>query len=226
VRKNLKVAALWTGGKDSSLACYKAMKDKYDVALIVTFIWEKPSLAHPLSVIKLQSEVLRIPFLWDKLKAPYFEAYREAISELKKEYGVEGVVTGDISYVDSFHGNWIDDVCKGTGVEVVKPLWGLDRSQILEELIASGFKVIITCAKEPWLDEKWLGRTIDTQSMKDLKEVNKKNGMDLCGEMGEYHTMTLGAPFFTKTIQVSEFKKEKIDNAFVLEPIGLSLAPK
>lgn len=222
----MKVAALWSGGKDSCLAYYKAMKNKHDVALIVTFIWEKPSLAHSLSIIKLQSEACQTPFFWAKVKEPYFEAYRETISELRKDYGIEGVVTGDISYVDSFHGNWIDDVCRGTGVEVIKPLWGLNRSQILEELITNGFKVIFTCAKQPWFDEKWLGRMLDRQSMKDLKKLNEKYGVDMCGEMGEYHTMTLDAPMFSKTIQISEFKREKIDNAFILEPIQFSLAPK
>jgi uncharacterized protein (TIGR00290 family) len=222
----MKVAALWTGGKDSSLACYKVLKDKFDVSFVATFIWEQFSPAHPLSIIKLQSEALSIPFLWEKLEPPYFKAYRQAILELKKEHGIEGVVTGDISYVDSFHGNWIDDVCKDTGVEVIKPLWGLDRPKILMELLSSGFKAIFTCAKEPWFNEDWIGRTIGTQSIAELKELNKKTGLDMCGEMGEYHTMTIDAPFFKKTIQVSHFKKEKIGNAFILEPLELSLRPK
>ena len=222
----MKVAVLWTGGKDSSLSCYKVLKDKFDVAFVVTFIWEQPSLAHPLSIIKLQSEALQIPFLWERIQPPYFEAYRKAILELKKDYGIEGVVTGDISYVDSFHGNWIDDVCKDTDVEVIKPLWELDRFKIIEDLMSSGFKVIFTCAKEPWFNEKWIGRTIDARSFKELKELNKKTGMDICGEMGEYHTMTLDAPFYKKTIQVPKFKTEKINEAFLMDPIDLSLASK
>jgi uncharacterized protein (TIGR00290 family) len=222
----MKVAALWTGGKDSSLACYKAIKNKHDVAFVATFIWEQPSLSHPLSIIKLQSEALRIPFLWEKVQPPYLEAYRQAILELKKEYGIEGVVTGDISYVDSFHGNWIDDVCKDTDVEVIKPLWELDRSKIIEDLVSSGFKAIFSCVKEPWFNEKWLGRPLDAQSIAELKELNEKTGMDICGEMGEYHTMTVDAPFYEKTIKLSRFKTEKINEAFVMEPFDFSLTPK
>ena len=221
----MKVASLWTGGKDSSLACYKAMKD-HDVALFVHFMWEKPSPSHPLAITKLQSEALKKRFLWDRLKPPYLESYRESIIELKKEYGIEAVVTGDISYVDAFHGNWIDDVCKGTGVEVIKPLWEMDRKSILEDLIGSGFKVIFTCVKEPWMTEKWLGRTIDAQAIKEMEELHEKNGLDLCGEFGEYHTMTVDAPYFTKTIQISHFKTKKVDKSFILEPVELSLKPK
>jgi len=221
----MKVAALWTGGKDSSLACYKVMKE-HEVPFVVTFIWEKPSLSHPLSIIKLQAEALKTPFSWYKLKAPYFESYRNAITELKKEYGIEAVVTGDISYVDAFHGNWIDDVCKGTGVQVIKPLWEKDRKRIMEDLLSSGFKVMLTCVKEPWMTEEWLGKVIDWPRLKEIEELHQKNGLDICGEFGEYHTMTIDAPFFTQTIQVSKFTKQKVDNAFIMEPVELSLAPK
>ncbi|MCW4046832.1 MAG: diphthine--ammonia ligase [Candidatus Bathyarchaeota archaeon] len=221
----MRVASLWTGGKDSSLACLKTMKD-HDVAYIVTFIWEKPSLSHPLPIIKLQSEAVKIPFLWERLDPPYKESYRDAIIELKEEYGIEAVVTGDISYVDSFHGNWIDDVCEDTGVEVIKPLWEKDRKSIMKELIASGFKTIFTCVKKPWLTEDWLGKTIDGQRLKMMEELHEKNGLDLCGEFGEYHTMTVDAPFFTKAIQVPCFKKLKTENSYIMEPIEPSLTSK
>ncbi|MBT0159834.1 diphthine--ammonia ligase [Candidatus Bathyarchaeota archaeon A05DMB-2] len=221
----MRVASLWTGGKDSSLAYLKTMKD-HDVAYIVTFIWENPSLSHPLPIIKLQSEAVKIPFLWERLDPPYKESYREAIVELKEEYGIEAVVTGDISYVDSLHGNWIDDVCEGTGVEVIKPLWEKNRKSIIEELIASGFKTIFTCVKKPWLTEDWLGKTIDEQRLKMMEELHEKNGLDLCGEFGEYHTMTVDAPFFTKAIQVPCFKKLKTENGYIMEPIEPSLTSK
>lgn len=222
----MKVAVLWTGGKDSALACYKALKNGHEVSYLVTFIWNNPSLAHSLSLIKLQSEAVKIPFIWDKLEEPYFESYREAILELKNEYGIEGIVTGDISYVDEFHGNWIDKVCEGTGVEVIKPLWDMEREQILTELLDDGFKVMLTCVKEPWLTEEWLGRTLDLQSMVDMQQLHGENGLDICGEFGEYHTMTLDAPFFNKIIRIPNFKKLKTEHGVILEPVEFSISPK
>lgn len=222
----MKVVALWTGGKDSSLACYKILKRGYDVAFAMTFIWDQPSLAHPLAMIKLQSEVLRIPFYWERVAPPYFEAYRKGILELKEEYGIQGVVTGDISYVDSFHGNWVEDVCRGTGVEVIKPLWDMDRLRIVEDIVGNGFKVIFTCVKEPWFREEWLGRTIDSQAIKELQKLNEETGMDICGENGEYHTMTIDAPLFKKAIKVSKFETEKVRDAYIMKGVDLSVAPK
>lgn len=59
------------GGKDSSLACYKAMKE-HEIILFVNFVWKKPSLSHPQIIIKLQSEALKKPFLSKHLSSPYF----------------------------------------------------------------------------------------------------------------------------------------------------------
>jgi len=70
----------------------------------------------------LQFRALGIPHIKAKVKEPYFEEYGEAISRFIKEDGIKGIVTGDISFIDSFNGNWIDDVCKGLSVDVIKPL--------------------------------------------------------------------------------------------------------
>ena len=221
----MKVAALWTGGKDSALACYKVM-GKHNVKYLATFIWDTPSRAHPFSIIKAQSEAVNIPFHWSKLRPPYDESYRADIFELKNEFGIEGVVTGDISYVDTFHGNWIDEVCKGTGIEVIKPLWEHDRQSLLDDLLANGFKMMFSCVKAPWMTESWLGKTLDCRSVKEMQELHRTKGLDLCGENGEYHTMVLDAPYFAKTIEVAHFDKEKTQNGYVMEPFDISLKPK
>jgi uncharacterized protein (TIGR00290 family) len=220
----MKVAVSWTGGKDSALACYKAQK-KHEIVVFANFIWEKPSLSHPIDITRTQAKVLRKQFLWDKLQPPYFESYREAIIELKNEYGIEAIVTGDIA-ADDFHGAWIDEVCKDTGVQVIKPLWKEDRRTALNELLTAGFKVVFTCVKEPWLTEEWMGKTIDDQRIKEMQNLHEINGLDVCGEFGEYHTMVMDAPYFDKVIDLSSFRKEKTENGFIMKDVSLSIKPK
>jgi diphthine-ammonia ligase len=222
----VKVAALWSGGKDSCLAYNKAVTRGFDVAFIITFLWETPIFWHPLSLIPLQSKALGIRYVTTKVKEPYFEQYREAISRFMKKDRIEGIVTGDISFVDAFHGNWIDDVCKGLSINVIKPLWGLDRSDILNELISQGFKAVFTCVKQPWFDEKWLGRELNWKCLKELKELRDEHGIDLCGELGEYHTMIIDAPIFKEAIEISEFTNEKKNSAFFMKPTRFFLRPK
>ena len=222
----MKVAASWSGGKDSCLACYKAIAQGYDVTNIVTFIWETPSLAHPLPLIALQSKALGIQQIEAKVKEPYFEQYIETISRLIKENGIEGIVTGDIYFVDSSHRNWMDDVCKELSIEIIKPLWDVDRYEILNELISRGFKAVFTCVKQPWFDEEWLGRELDWECLKDLQELREKYGIDICGEFGEYHTMIIDAPFFKEAIKISKFSKEKQDTVLFMKVSESSLKPK
>jgi diphthine-ammonia ligase len=216
--QKVKVAALWSGGKESCLACYKAMTGGFEVTFIVTFLSETPIVCHPLSLIQLQSKALRLPHIKVKVKEPYFQEYRKAISRFIKENGIEGIVTGDISVVDSFHGNWIDDVCKGLRVKVIKPLWGLDRYHILNNLVSQGFKAVFTCVRQPWFDEEWLGRELNRDCLRKLKALEEKYGLDLCGERGEYHTMIVDAAIFKEAIQISKFSKEKKDVLHFMKP--------
>jgi uncharacterized protein (TIGR00290 family) len=222
----MKIAVLWTGGKDSSLAYYKIIKRNLDVTLIATFIWDKAPLSHPLPLIRLQSRALQTPICLERVSPPYFKNYRQAIIELKEDFGVDAVATGDISTVDRFHGNWIDEVCKDTGVEVIKPLWEMNRQRIVEALVRNGFKVIFTCVKKPWFSEEWLGRTIDGEAIKELVRLNQETGLDICGENGEYHTMTVDGPFYKKTINISKFETEEVNDAYLMKPVEIGLTPK
>ncbi len=226
----MKVAVLWSGGKDSCLACYMAMANGYDVTRIVRFAWETPSpcgLAHPLPLIALQSKALGIKHTEAVVRdsRPYFEQYLEAVSCLMKEDRIEAIVTGDMVFL-GISRNWIDDVCKELGIKVIKPLWGIDRNEMLTELISKGFKAVFTCVEQPYFDETWLGRELDWECLEDLKQLNKKYGIDTCGELGEYHTMVVDAPFFKKTVEISKFSKEKMDAYFLMKVIESSLKPK
>ena len=222
----MRIAASWSGGKDSCLACHKAIAQGYDVTLIVTFMWETPSVAHPLPLISLQSRALRIKHIEARVKEPYFEQYIEAVSRLTKENGIEGIVTGDIYFVDDSHRNWMDDVCKKVGIEIIKPLWDMSRQEILNELISQGFKALFTCVKKPWFDENWIGRELDWRALEELKELKDKYGIDLCGEFGEYHTMIIDGPIFKETIEISKFTKEKHNNALFMRISEATLKPK
>jgi uncharacterized protein (TIGR00290 family) len=226
----MKVIVSWSGGKDSCLALHKAIAKGFDVAFITTFLWETPAFWHPLEFVPLQAEAMGIRHVLTKVKEPYFEQYREAISRFVNEEHVEGIVTGDIALVDNggraFHQAWIDNVCKGLNIEVIKPLWGLDRLEILDELLSEGFRVVFTCVKQPWFDEKWLGRELDRESLKALLQLRDKYGMDICGERGEYHTVIVDGPFFKKAIQIAEFTRERKDSVFFMQPTKLSLEPK
>jgi len=222
----MKIAVSWSGGMESSLACHKVLKEGHEVAYLVAFVAETwPSFCHPLSIMELQAEALGIPLLKLRVKEPYEKSYREAISHLI-EKGIEGIVTGDIYVVDDLHGRWMDKVTKGLDISVIMPLWDQNTSKVLDEEISSGFRSVFTCLGQQWFTEEWLGRELNENSVKDLKALAKKTGMDPCGENGEYHTMVIDGPFFKETIEISKFSKEKHGNRLFIKISEYSLKPK
>ena len=205
----------WSGGKESCLACYRALAEGYEVAFLVTFILNDwPSLCHPLSVMSLQSEALGIPHLTFKVKEPYVDGYREVIAHLASKEGIEGIVTGDI-WIDD-HRQWMEKVCSGLPVTPIVPLWEASPTRLLDELLCGGFKPVFTCVKEPWFGEDWLGHQLDRECLRKLVDLNKRFGIDPCGESGEYHTMVLDGPIFKQAIRIDESSKEKKNSTLIL----------
>jgi diphthine-ammonia ligase len=89
----MKVALVWNGDKNATLT-YGKVKEKFNVSFLLTFLQEEPPHTSNLSTIKRQSKEFGVPFFWARVDAPYLEEYKETIAELKKDYGIEGIVTG------------------------------------------------------------------------------------------------------------------------------------
>ena len=114
-------------------------------------------------------------------------------------------VFGDIDFEP--HREWIESVCKPSGITHVLPLWGGDQKQIVRDFIELGFKakVIATCAD--LLGEEWLGRTVDKQFLQDLAALNKR--ITPCGEAGEFHTLVIDGPLFKKRLDIRDASPQK-----------------
>jgi diphthine-ammonia ligase len=222
----MKVAVLWSGGKDSCLAYSKAMGLGHDVDCIVTFVGNKPFLCHPLRLMTLQSRALQIPHFRLHIKEPYRETYRRKIYGLIETRKIEGIVTGDISLVDAVHQNWIETVCEGLNIDVIKPLWMLSPPQIMNEIISSGVKAVFTCVKQFWFGEMWVGRELGRTALKDLEAISNRYGIHLCGENGEYHTMVTDAPMFQGALHISKFSKKKKNSLLFMKINEVSLKTK
>jgi diphthine-ammonia ligase len=203
-----RVVASWSGGKDSCLACYKAMLDGFEVSHLINFISKDGRcMSHGLDpkLIVAQSQAIGIPTIqrevtWDT----YEEGFKTVMKELK-QIGVKGAVFGDIDI--SEHLDWVIRVCNEVGILYMEPLWHLDRVQILKEFINAGFEAIIVNAKADIFGEEWLGRKVDESFIEDLRRLHSKYSFDICGEMGEYHTLVIDGPIFKRRIKISDNRR-------------------
>ena len=206
-------AVLWSGGKDSALAFYQAKQLGYNVGGLVTFAPPQPKfLAHPLALLKYQAKALDLPHQIVEIKEPFKKSYEEAISSLKNEQGIDTLITGDISEVDG-QPNWIRECSRSSGVDVLTPLWGADREELINKLFSSGFKVIFSAVKKPWFTEEWVGQELNQDALKKLRTT----GADISGEQGEYHTMVIDGPLFRQKINIKNFKKRIKDELMYVD---------
>ena len=88
------------------------------------------------------------------------------------------------------------------GIECVFPLWKIDTNELIKEFINLGFKAIVVCVNEQYLDKSFCGRLIDTSFVNDLP-----SNVDVCGENGEFHSFVFDGPLFKQPIG---FKKGEI----------------
>ena len=90
-------------------------------------------------------------------------------------------------------------VCKRLDLEMLAPIWGLEQTALLKSMIASDIKAILVKVAVLGLGPKHLAKPIE-EMLPILEELNQKYGINVCGEGGEYETITLDCPLFKKKI--------------------------
>jgi uncharacterized protein (TIGR00290 family) len=181
---------LWTGGKDSCLALYRARELGHQILALATFVPKdgKEFSAHPREQMIQQAAQLGLPIHFIAVEEPYRSSYVSGLTWIRNNLGVTAVVTGDIDLVDQLP-NWIQECCSSLDLEVVMPLWQEPREALMDELIRREMQVKITWINHPSIPQHWLNKTIDKVFLEEMKAVCKRENLDLCGENGEYHTM-------------------------------------
>ena len=216
--KGKKFVASYSGGKDSTLAIYRAIKmGMLPVELITTYnIDRNRSWFHgiPDELLERISIELDIPINLMVTAGKDYE--KNFVSKLKeaKEKGAEVCVFGDIDLEGHF--DWCTKVCEKAGIEAYFPLWGKERKDVVYEFIDEGFKTIITIVDTSRMPDHFVGKILT----RDIADEIAASGADICGENGEYHTFAFDGPIFSQAVKFSKRDKIKIDN-FTILPIGI-----
>jgi predicted ATP pyrophosphatase (TIGR00289 family) len=205
----MRVAVLATGGKDSTLALHRVLKEgRYEVKHLVCMIplREDSWMFHypNIRLIDLFAEAVGIPLV----KAETAGIKEKEVEDLKRliaELDVEGIVSGAIA--SNYQKTRIEKICKQLGLKSITPLWHNDPQGMLREILDLDFEVIITGVYAHGFTREWLGRKIDDMAVADLMELNRRYGVSLVGEGGEYETLVLDAPFFKRRIRIVEAEK-------------------
>ena len=209
----MKLAALFSGGKDSTFAMYLAKKEGDDVTCLVTVFPlsdESKFLHYPnLSMTILQARSMNLPQLSShvisndtKIELSELEFL---LGQAKQAFGIEGVVHGGI--LSEFQKNHFEDICKKLNLKIISPLWGMDQKQYMKKLIEHDFKFIITSVSSDGLDDSWLGREITITDVENLEKLSSKYGFNLSFEGGEAESLVLSCPLFSTPLKIIKSNK-------------------
>ena len=206
------VAILFSGGKDSTMAVYAALEAKEDVKYLLSmkskndesYMFHVPNI----HVTDLLSEALDIPIMsveTEGVKEEELEDLKAAFFDLKNS-GVEAIYTGALYSV--YQKSRIEKLGDEVGLKIISPYWHVDELEYMRKIVSLGFKIMI-CGVAAWgLDESWLGRIIDDDTIDELVKLNEKYHVDIAFEGGEAETLAVDGPIFKKRIEILKYKKE------------------
>lgn len=203
----MRLAGLLSGGKDSVYAA-RLMQEAHDLAYLVSLRSKNPEsyMFHTVNIdlAKLQAEAWNIEYR----EAVTEGEKEEELTDLKKalsELDIDGVITGAIA--SNYQRERIDKIAEDLGIKHLSPIWGRNREELIREMLGSGMKIIFSAVAAHGLDKTWLGEILDQKRVSKLKVLSEKYGVDMCGEGGEYESLVVDAPWFSKRIEIIDAEK-------------------
>ncbi len=207
----MKLAVLFSGGKDSSLAAWIAKKESYELRCLITISSENKDsfMFHVPSIDKVskQAEVMGLPLVLRKSKGEKeleLEDLKAAILEAKEKFGIEGVVTGAVGSV--YQASRVQNICNDLDLECFNPLWQKDQVELLRDLVKNNFQVVVVGVAAYPLDEKFLGKVIDNAFIDEMISLREKFDINPAGEGGEFESFVLNCPLFNRGLNVKSFE--------------------
>ena len=208
----MKLAALFSGGKDSTYSIYKVKQMGHDVKCLIT-IFPKSANSHLLhfptiEFTKLQSNTLKIPQIASTIDSDDVEeemnALRVLLEKAKQDFQIEGLVHAGIS--SEFQKKCFEKICMKNNLKIITPLWKINAKDYMDDLIDSKFKFILTSVSSDGLDETWLGKIISIHDILKLNKLSDKYGFNLNFEGGEAETFVVDCPLYSNPILITKSK--------------------
>lgn len=199
-------AALTSGGKDSILSCQKAIDSGKDVQYLVTarpknldsYMFHSANL----DVVPVIAKVADMKYVEIATEGNKEEELADLESGLNR-LDVEGVIAGAVA--SEYQADRVKAITDRLGLELFTPLWHMDTELLLREVaLRMDARIVVTAAEG--LDASFLGVRFDDALIHRLKHVAATRRINLAGEGGEYESITLNAPFFSRPITYTSAK--------------------
>lgn len=206
----MKLASLYSGGKDSNYSIFEMNKRGHDIVCLISIV---PMISDSLlfhfpniRFTRMLAQAIELPMrnfhsnssdLSDEVLV-----LEKALVSIKDEFGVQGIVHGGIS--SNFQKRNFETVCKKLRLLVFSPLWKLDAGSYLHKMIDQKFEIIIVGVSALGLGPEWLGTMLDHDNVKKLESLSLKYGFNLNFEGGEAETIVVDCPLYRKKFRIKQ----------------------
>jgi len=215
--------SLFSGGKDSSFALYRAVKEGRPVGRLLTVHPEGDSYMYHVpatDLATLAAESIGIELV--EVDPGSFESgdldrdhdsksrgdrevkpMEETLAKLDRELdeGVAGVTAGAIE--SEYQTNRIESMCERLGIDLFAPIWQRDPLTVADEMLEAGFEIRLIQVAAAGLDRSWLGRTLDRTALGELEDLQAEYGVHPLGEGGEFETLVVDGPHMDRRIDLA-----------------------
>lgn len=203
----MRLAILFSSGKDSTFTLWYYQQQGWDVACLLSMIpqsldsymFQNPSI----ELLKKQASSLQIPLLLQQThgeKEIELEDLKILLTKAKEECDIEGVAAGALA--SDYQQERINRVCYELGLKTYAPLWHKNQEQLLREMIEAGFDIRMTRIAADGLTKEWLGKRLTLADVDKLVRLHKQLGINVAGEGGEFETTVLDGPIFAEPISL------------------------
>lgn len=183
----MKAVSLFSGGKDSFFSAMTAMEQGFDIQYAITV--DPGEYSMMFHYPNTRAADLSASLLGMKVEHIQEEDFHEALKEAE-ERGIKAVVSGAIA--SEYQKTRIEKLCTELGMVSYSPLWRKNQERLLVEMLHSGMKVRIVSVSAEGLTENDLGKTIDEDFIARMKEIDRRIGINIAGEGGEYESFVYG----------------------------------
>ena len=223
----MRLAALYSGGKDSTFALYLAEQMGNEVLALVniipsdkgSWIFHTPNLG----AVPAMAEAMGLPLVTAESDGTE-EGDMDALRKALKGLNVDGVIVGALW--SDYQWDRMNRVLGELDMVMVAPLWRKDQDMVYDEMVSAGINAVVVGVFAEGLGEEWLGRRLDADAKKELVKLRDRFGISIMGEGGEYESMTLDSPVHLKRLVIKEAKKEMSRNSGTYDVTSLFLEDK
>jgi uncharacterized protein (TIGR00290 family) len=196
----------WSGGKDAAWTLH-ALRGRDDVEVVgllttITEGYERIAMQGiRVDVLHAQAAAAGLPVVEARMpqrasNEVYEATFADALARAATRWpDCRAIAFGDLFLADIRA--WREALCARLGWTPRFPLFGSHTAALAREMHAGGLRASICCVDTEQLDRGFAGRTFDPALWSDLPE-----GVDPCGENGEFHTCVHAGPMFDRAIEL------------------------